>query len=380
MAHPGWLSNKVLEVEVAGRGSFLTRVLGVKKDVVVVSAPASGTELTWLSKDFRLLLKLMEAEPKNGEAAAADGAPLRMVASVEATVADRKLKPMPLLFLRLTEDLPFKLAASERQNRLIAVTSGKGGTGKTFFSVNLAYAWSRAGLRVALLDGDIGTANVATALGMRPERDLGSVIGGRVRLSEIAIEGPQGMKVLPGAIGDLGGADLSPWQFGRIVSGLAELEERFDHVVIDTGAGVSRNVTGLLYVADFIVLVVNDTPTSIVDAYALLKQIASQFWIPEVGLVVNRVVEPRNEAGIERFLRTARDYLAVPVVLLGYIREDHEVMGSLKAQRPVLSHAPSCGASRDLETLAAKLRERLAFTAQGRVLRPGSAVPPSQAV
>jgi flagellar biosynthesis protein FlhG len=162
------------------------------------------------------------------------------------------------------------------------------------------------------------------------------------------------------------------------VAGLAEIEEGYDQVVVDTGAGVSRNVTGLLYVADFIVLVVNDTPTSIVDAYALIKQVSSQFWIPEVGLLVNRVVEPGDETTVRRFLQTARDFLSVPVVFLGYVREDYAVMRSLKAQEPVLAYAPESPAARDLETLAVTLRERLAFTAQGRVLRGGS-VAPSQA-
>ncbi|MDI6870560.1 MAG: P-loop NTPase [Bacillota bacterium] len=366
MAHPGWLSNKVFQVEVTGRGSFLTRVLGIRKDIVVVSAPASGTELTWLPKDTRLLLKLMEPAGEDGPDAA-----LRLVGSAEATVVDRKLKPMPILFLRLTQDLPFAAAVAERRNRIVVVTSGKGGTGKTFIAVNLAYAWGKAGLRVALLDGDIGTANVATALGLRPETDLGAVISGRLRLEETALPSSHGITVFPGAIGDAVGADLSPWQFSRIVAGIAEIEARFDQVIVDTGAGISRNVTGLLYVADFIVLVVNDTPTSIVDAYALIKQVSSQFWIPEVGLVVNRVLEPRDETAVRRFIHTARQYLSVPVVFLGYIQEDLAVLRSLKAGSPVLAHAPGSGASRDLEAVAATLQERLLHTADARHLRPG---------
>lgn len=353
MAHPGWLANKTLSIHIPGRGTFQSRVLGLQKGLLVVLAPASGAQLAWLSPGTDVEFTLP------GES----NAKRENLPSLKGKIVERRLKPVPLLLISPTHDIPFAQAISLRPNKIVTVASGKGGTGKTFLTVNLAVALGRRNLRVGILDADLGTANVATVLGLRPTANLGVVLTGEKRLAEIGIPVGQGVVVYPGIAGGYV-PDISPWQFGRLLAGIGEIEGTLDHLLIDSGAGLSPRTTNFLLAADFVVLVTNDTSTAILDAYGLLKSLAVKFWIPEVGLVINRVAETAHaQETALRFVETARRYLNVRVLTLGLIREDSAEHESLRHGRPLLVYAPDSPAAHDVQAVAARLRDRLVITA-----------------
>ncbi|HAG07586.1 MAG TPA: hypothetical protein DCL13_05365, partial [Peptococcaceae bacterium] len=162
VAHPGWVANKTLSIHIPGRGTFASRILGLQEGLLVILAPAAGTQLAWLTPGTEIEFTL----PRQKTAGQEDTPPLR------GKIVERRLKPVPLLLVRPTHDIPFAQAISLRPNKIVTVASGKGGTGKTFVSVNLAFALGQLSLRVGLLDADLGTANVATVLGLRPTADL----------------------------------------------------------------------------------------------------------------------------------------------------------------------------------------------------------------
>ncbi|MGQ9498576.1 MAG: P-loop NTPase [Desulfotomaculales bacterium] len=348
MAHPGWLANKTLSIYIPGRGAFASRILGLQKGLLVIMAPAAGTQLAWLTPGTEIEFTLPGQE---------NTLPLR------GKIVERRLKPVPVLFVSPTDDIPFAQAISLRPNKIITVASGKGGTGKTFVSVNLAFALGQLNLRVGILDADLGTANVATVLGLRPTADLSVVLTGEKRLAEVGIKAWNGLVIYPGIAGGYV-PDISPWQFARLLAGIGEIEECLDHLFIDSGAGLSPRTTNFLLAADFVILVTNDTPTSILDAYGLLKSLAVKFWVPEVGLVMNRVTDTaRAQETALRFIETARRYLNVKVLALGLVREDGAEHESSRCGRPLLVSAPDSPAARDLQAAASRLRDRLVKTA-----------------
>lgn len=360
MAHPGWLANKMLRVHIPGRGTFESRILGLHRGALVITAPASGTQLAWLPPETEVELTL----PSGGDTASlGDSHPLR------GRIVERRLKPIPLLFVCPAQDIPLAQALSLRPNKIVTVASGKGGTGKTFVTVNLALALGQRNLRVGVLDADLGTANVATVLGFRPATNLSAVLTGEKRLAEIGIQVGEGVVVFPGiAGGHL--QDISPWQFGRLLAGIGEVEESVDHLLIDTGAGLSPRTTNFLLTADFVVLVTNPAPTAVLDAYGLLKSLAVKFWAPEVGLILNRVTDTvRAQETASRFIDTAMRYLNVRVCMLGLVREDAAEQESLQAGRALLNHAPHSPAAQDLQVIAGRLRNRLVTTAPPHRLR-----------
>ncbi|MBO8128275.1 MAG: P-loop NTPase [Peptococcaceae bacterium] len=350
VAHPGWLANKMITVEVPQRGTFRSRILGLQKETLIITVPVTEGRSAWLPAGTAVRVMLEDDASGKREGSAWFAGQIR----------ERRLKPIPRLVVALQQDIPLTHALTERPYKIIAVTSGKGGTGKTFFACNLALALHQQNLKVGLLDGDLGTANLALVLGLRPSFDLGSVLDGGKELSDIGVQYNRGIVLFPGIAAGGRNVNLSPWQYGRLVTGLGELEQRFDKIIIDTGAGLTPATTNFLLAADFIVLVTNDTPPAILDAYGLLKSLTVQFWIPEVGLVINRT---KSEAAArdtaQRFIQASRRFLNVKVSYLGHIYEDEAEEKSLQAGKPLLAASPRARAAGDLQKITERLCDRL---------------------
>lgn len=243
--------------------------------------------------------------------------------------------------------------------QVIAVTSGKGGVGKTSLSVNLSIALAELGKRVALLDADLGLANVEVLMGVTSFFNLEHVIEGEKTLLEIMIQGPGGVRIVPGSSGLARIADLHQEGRERVLSGLQQLQDQMDFVIVDTMAGIGRNATAFAVAADEVLLVATPEPSSIVDAYAMLKTLVSLRGNVQVRLVVNQAINQQQaQAVTAKLWRVALNYLGRPLPCAGWIPRDPHVGQAVMQSRPLISVYPDAPASRNIRDLAAALTSR----------------------
>jgi flagellar biosynthesis protein FlhG len=243
--------------------------------------------------------------------------------------------------------------------QVIAITSGKGGVGKTYVVVNLAIALQRAGKRVAVLDGDFGLANVDVQLGLTPQFHLGHVIEGVQTLRSITVTGPEGIHILPASSGIQELATMGERRRQTILGQLKGLLQEYDFILIDTAAGISDNVIRMLNASRRVVVVCAPEPTAIVDAYALIKVLMRRDKGKEVLLLVNSVqgsleaeeVHKQLSSVVERFLGCTLGYL-------GSIPRDTKVAESVRRQQPVLISHPRAVVSRNILKIAETLMKR----------------------
>lgn len=245
-----------------------------------------------------------------------------------------------------------------RRARVIAVTSGKGGVGKSSLTVNLGIVLTEAGRRVGILDADLGLANVDILLGLSPAHNLTHVLFGQRTLSEIATYGHGGLVLYPGGSGVTELADLSQWRLERFLRAIAELDDQLDTLLIDTGAGIARGVVSFLHAADELVVVTTPEPTAIADAYAVVKSVALRKETATIHLVVNMARSSGEAHSVWRSMNAIlRQFLSRPVQLelLGHIPSDPSVGRSVLEQVPfVLSH-PKASASLAVRDIAVRL-------------------------
>ncbi|MGI6461584.1 MAG: P-loop NTPase [Candidatus Hydrogenedentales bacterium] len=254
------------------------------------------------------------------------------------------------------EQLREYVRGNRRQARVLAVTSGKGGVGKTGTSVNLSIALAMRRKEVVVLDADLGLANVEVLLGLNSLHNLQHVINGERRMPEILAEGPGGIKVVPGSSGLAKLADLGPKARQRVIDGMQELQACADFIVIDTMAGISQNVAAFAAAADEILLVVTPEPSSIVDAYAMLKTIRLMRHDAVFKLVVNMVSsEQQARAVAGKLMTVSQQYLGHKLHYLGHIPRDPHVSHGVMQAVPFLLKYPSAPASKAIEALAASL-------------------------
>jgi len=259
----------------------------------------------------------------------------------------------------LTTDQASKLRSlmhQARRSHTIAVTSGKGGVGKSNVALNLAVLLSAAGNRVALLDADLGLANLDVLADARVHANLAHVVAGQRRLADVVVDLPYGVQLVPGASGLARMADLSEFQRTKLVGELSALEEDNDVIVIDTGAGIGKNVTGFAGGADTVLVVTTSEPTSITDAYAVIKVLTRQKSEARIGLLVNFSGD-RNEARAtyNRIATVTREFLGVAIYDAGYILADPRVPAAVRRRQPFVLAYPRCSASRCMAALATKL-------------------------
>ncbi|MGI9951198.1 MinD/ParA family protein [Moorellaceae bacterium AZ2] len=246
------------------------------------------------------------------------------------------------------------LGSSSDGVRSLAVASGKGGVGKTNLVVNLSLALARRKKRVMVLDADLGLANVDILLGLVPRWDLSQVVRGEKDLKEIVIEGPAGVRLIPGGSGVQELADLTNQQREHLIKSLSQVTAGTDFFLIDTSAGISRHVLSFAAAAGEAIIVTTPEPTALTDAYGLIKGL-SRLGV-RIHLLVNRALamdEGREAAA--RLQATARRFLAVEISLLGIIPEDRAVGLAVREQRPLVLHYPSSSAARAIEEVAARL-------------------------
>ena len=243
--------------------------------------------------------------------------------------------------------------------RVIAVASGKGGVGKTWLSVTLSHALARLGERVLLFDGDLGLANVDIQLGLIPEHDLACLVAGRVALADAIVRHESGIGILAGRSGSGALSALDPTLLDRLLRMVLN-EREHDRVVLDLGAGVDRNMRRMAAAADTLLVVVTDDPSSLTDAYAVLKLYAADrpetLWNGHVQVVVNQATS--HAGGLRTFTTLAKAcevFLHRQPTLAGVVRRDDHVRDALRRQAALLTRHPGCEAACDVERIAAAL-------------------------
>jgi flagellar biosynthesis protein FlhG len=250
----------------------------------------------------------------------------------------------------------------------IAVTSGKGGVGKTNIVINLGVALARLRHRVAIVDADFGLGNVDVLLGLAPTAHLGAVLSGEARIDEILMDGPSGVKVIPAGSGVRSLTALTPVQWERLTDALEEVADGVDFLLLDTASGVSDNVIDLLVRASRVLVVTSIEPTAVVDAYAVIKLIATAGAPREIGLLVNNAVDAREAELVFAQLQVAAErFLHRRLTSFGFIPHDPAIRESVLMQRPVVDHLPQAASSRSFRLLAARLSNTAA--GDGRALR-----------
>jgi flagellar biosynthesis protein FlhG len=246
--------------------------------------------------------------------------------------------------------------ALKPQARVIAITSGKGGVGKTNIVANLGYALGKAGQRVLIFDADLGLGNLDVLLGLTPQYNLSHVVEGTKKLSEIIVNGPGSLKILPASSGIQEMTKLTSSQKLEIYNELNALLSRYDIVLIDTAAGISSNVLYFNAAANEIMVVVTPEPTSITDAYALMKVLSVQYQEKHFRLLVNLAKDSREADDVSRQLcLVANRFLDVSIEYFGSVMVDDNVKSGVRKQKVVSEIAPMTRASRDFAELAHKL-------------------------
>ena len=240
--------------------------------------------------------------------------------------------------------------------RILAVASGKGGVGKSNLVVNLAVALAQQGKKVVVFDADLGMANIDILMGIVPRCNLYDVLYGKKELKEVVVKGPEGIEVIPGGSGIQELANLSPERQEKLLNALQQLAAGADYLLIDTGAGISRVVVAFLGAAQEVIIVATPEPTSLTDAYGLIKILAKYGDHANIKTVINRVTNRRDgENTGEKLRMTALRFLNLELETLGYIREDKYLVKAVKEQEPLLLKYPYAGASEDIQILAGRL-------------------------
>jgi flagellar biosynthesis protein FlhG len=240
--------------------------------------------------------------------------------------------------------------------RMISVTSGKGGVGKTNIAANLAYLLSCRNQRAMILDADAGLANIDVIFGINSPYNLYHVLSGEKTLAETLVEGPGGIKILPSASGIPEMADLSRGQKLTLIDELNTLNDSLDFMLIDTGAGISANVLYFNMAAKEIIVVTTPEPTALTDAYALIKVLYQRHAKRRFRLIVNMVRNPSEAKEVYERLGQATDhFLNLTIEYLGYVLLDEKVKDAVRQQKAVAEIYPNSPASRCLDKIAEKL-------------------------
>jgi flagellar biosynthesis protein FlhG len=249
--------------------------------------------------------------------------------------------------------------ASERDNgaqhsmRVIAVSSGKGGVGKTSLVVNLAMALAEYNYRIIVLDGDLGLANVDVAFGITPRYSIKNLLSGEKRVEDILYPVDRGIKILPGASGVIELANLDRGQLKNVLLNFGRLERMADILLIDTGAGLGHTVLNFITASDDVIVVMTPEPPSMTDAYGLVKTIAGETEKININVVVNRVHnETEARQAFERLQYAVRKFLGIPLNLLGWIYDDPLVGRSVMEQKPLALSNPQSRAYKCVQWIA----------------------------
>ena len=258
-----------------------------------------------------------------------------------------------------------RLANGERNNfnnrkkaRIMTITSGKGGVGKSNFVVNLAISLQKQGQKVMIFDADIGMGNDDVLMGIHPRYNVLDLMQGRISIEDVLVNGPEGVKLLPGGSGLNNIEDLQQHERERFLKKIEEIEG-FDYIFIDTGAGISRSVLAFIACSDNVIIVTTPEPTSLTDAYSLLKAVKHFRIDKETSIVVNRTFDRHEgEQTFLKFQKAIGKFLKLETKYLGCIDDDRKLVMAVREQSPVVISYPNSNAAKCIKDISDKILNR----------------------
>jgi len=258
--------------------------------------------------------------------------------------------------------VPYQLTKAGKKHapHIITVTSGKGGVGKSTLLINVAMALSQQGMRVCIVDADLGTANIDVLLNLNAKASLQDLLRGNKNIFQIIMEGPCGSIIVPGTSGFQAPDFITEAEVQKIINNLGLLERYVDLILVDTSPGVLNNTMLFNQFADYIIVLATPEPHAITDAYAALKVLKDKKIHSKMGLVVNRVFS-RSEAYdvSHRIVKAAQRFLSLDIIELGFVMEDPNVFKSVKRLCPCVLKYPHSPASQCYENIASNLKRLL---------------------
>jgi len=253
--------------------------------------------------------------------------------------------------------------------KIIAVSSGKGGVGKSNIATNLGISFADAGQNVCLFDADINLANINILLGLVPVYTLQHLFSDNKSLNDIIISGPSGLDIVAGASGVSEFTSLNKKQQQRLVKALSEIENKYDYLIVDTAAGIDDTLLSFLHAVPYLIITLTREPTSLTDAFSLLKVLKKQGYNRTVLIIINMVSGRKMAKQIfTRFSEAVSKYLQLNVRLAGYIVSDDAVSLAVQAQQALLKFAPKSSAAMCLESIAMRLLKVLDKNGQAEIL------------
>lgn len=346
------------------KGRYECTVLTVSRTELRIAMPMEHGKLVLLPVGTRVFVESDGGEQRV-EAAVADRR-----SGVERSLVLHRITPKVEGSSRLTAEKELRLCP------VVAVTSGKGGVGKSFVTVNLGAALVQLGFRVAIVDVDLGTANVDVLLKLTPHYNVTDIVHGHKTIFEVLVEGPEGLIVLPGGSGFQHLTELTKGQFSLLHDQFKLLQQYVDVVLLDTGSGLSRSVTRFVLAADEAIIVTTPEPHAIVDAYALVKVLAAEGGKQKPlrpKLVINKARdESEAEAVAAKVLFAGERFLQTKMQYLGYVVRDDDVREAVQQQR-LLVHTRSVeGAASNVRRIAGVLAKSLQSSMDDESTHPRS--------
>ncbi|MGK5092616.1 MinD/ParA family protein [Deltaproteobacteria bacterium TL4] len=251
----------------------------------------------------------------------------------------------------------------QRQHvRVLSITSGKGGVGKTNIAINLACALASMGRSVLLFDADLGLANVDVLLNLTPEYTIEHVLSGEKNINDIILEAPGNFRVLPSSSGMSDLAELNRDEQVKLFRKLGEIEHTLDYLLIDTGAGIASNVLRFNATANDVLLVATPEPTSMTDVYSLVKVLVTKYNVRKFQLIANAVDSPAEAQSVyDRLQKVSHDFLETQLGYAGYILKDPNLVKAVRLQKPLLGVFPKSPASKCFYNLAKNIEQSSKF-------------------
>lgn len=319
------------------KGPYTTRVLSRGDNSWIIAMPEDGKRFVPLPISTILDVECLHGnEPK-----------------FTTEVLDRNFRGLRTLTIAEPGAISRGSGGKHTPLRVIAFSSGKGGVGKSMMIINVALALQQLGKKCCLIDVDLGTADIDTLLNLETPYNLYHVLKGEKRIEEILVKGPEGLLLVPGGSGLQNLANLREWQFSRLISAFNDLSAMTDFLLLDTGAGVSRNVTNFLMAAEEIVLVASPEPHAIMDVYALIKVLAYFDNRSRLKLVVNKTENAEEAQLIWNAVNSAsRQFLNLNVEFLGHIPNSKAILNSIKKQEPFILKHPRHEVARSFQRIA----------------------------
>lgn len=251
---------------------------------------------------------------------------------------------------------PAAIGAPAKGRKVVAITSGKGGVGKSNIAINLSITLTRFGHRVLIVDADVGLANLDLLLGLTPKYNLAHVVSGKKRIEEVVVSGPSGIRLLPASSSGRAYTDFTSEKRKELVDTLRSDNDFADVVFIDTGGGISDAVMEFLLLSDEVILVTTPEPTSIMDSYGIVKMLAQEKESSVVNLIVNMAEDQADAQHVSSTMRMiTKQLINVKMTDLGWIGSDPHVSKAVRQQQPFVLMYPASRASKAVNRIAMRM-------------------------